>query len=161
MYIAGAGLARGYLNRPDLDAARFAPVPGVPGEDRLYRSGDRAVRLPDGDLVYLGRTDDQLKIRGYRIEPGEVEECLARLEGIARAIVTSRDFGDGDIRLAAYLVPARATRHGRQPDAQIVAAAERHARSALPRYLRPAVYKVVSDIPMTPQGKVDRDALGM
>jgi amino acid adenylation domain-containing protein len=161
MYIAGAGLARGYLNRPQLTAARFTPVPGVPGEDRLYRSGDRAVRLPDGDLAYLGRTDDQLKIRGYRIEPGEIEECLAQLDGIARAIVTSRDFGDGDVRLAAYLVPARATPFGRQPDAQIVAAAERHARSALPRYLRPAVYKVVSDIPVTPQGKADRDALRM
>ncbi len=160
MYIAGSGLARGYLNRPGLTAQRFVPAADLPGENRLYRSGDRAVRLPGGELAYLGRMDDQLKIRGYRIEPGEIEECLSRLEGIERAVVTSREWGDGDTRLAAYLVPACATHPGGRSDAQIIAAAQRRARSALPRHLRPSYYQVVEEIPMTPQGKVNRDALG-
>ncbi|MFI6934708.1 amino acid adenylation domain-containing protein [Streptomyces sp. NPDC050287] len=160
IYIAGAGLARGYLHRPDLTAQRFvSALPGI-GESRLYRSGDRAMRSPGGELIYLGRMDHQLKIRGYRIEPGEVEECLSRLPDIAGVVVTSRDFGGGDVRLAAYLVPADPSAASGGNSSRLVAAAERHARSTLPRHLRPSFYEVVSKIPMTPQGKVNRDALG-
>src|SRR5262249_48941811 len=90
MYIAGAGLARGYLNRPELTAERFVPTGGRLDEDRLYRSGDRAVRSPDGDLTYLGRMDDQMKIRGFRIEPGEIEECLSSVDGVARVVAVAR-----------------------------------------------------------------------
>ncbi|MCX4091636.1 amino acid adenylation domain-containing protein [Nocardia sp. alder85J] len=154
LYVAGPGLARGYLNRPALTAQRF--VAGADGA-RLYRTGDRAQR-EHGELIYLGRADGQLKIRGYRIEPGEVEACLCRAGTIARAVVTSRVSRDGEVVLAAYLVPS-GTNAGRLTDAELIAAAQRHARAALPRHLRPSYYKVVSEIPMTPQGKVNHDAL--
>ncbi len=160
MYIGGGGLARGYLNRPGLTAERFVSAAGTLGAERLYRSGDRAKRLPDGELVYLGRIDDQMKVRGYRIEPGEIEECLSRLAGIAGVVVTSRDFGDGDVRLVAYLVPAHTCDSDERTAARLAAAAERHARTTLPRHLRPSAYMVISEIPMTIQGKVNRDALG-
>jgi amino acid adenylation domain-containing protein len=156
MYIAGGGVARGYLNRPELTARRFVSSSAELGEQRLYRSGDLGVRLPSGELAYLGRVDDQLKIRGYRIEPGEIEQYLSQVPGVGRAVVVPRDFGQGDVRLVAHLLPAR----GADAGDGLVAAAERHAGTSLPRYLRPSVYKVVTEIPMTLQGKVDRDALG-
>jgi amino acid adenylation domain-containing protein len=160
MYIAGGGVARGYLNRPGLTAERFVPVVTELGEERLYRSGDRVVRLSGGELAYLGRMDDQLKIRGYRIEPGEIEHCLSQLPGVARAVVVPRDFGDGDVRLVGYLLPAPGPDLGERASMQLATAAERHALAKLPRHLRPSLYKVVTQIPMTLQGKVDRDALG-
>jgi amino acid adenylation domain-containing protein len=160
LYVAGGGVARGYLNRPELTAQRFGPGPAALGEDRLYRSGDRVVRLADGEFVYLGRVDDQLKVRGYRIEPGEIEHCLGQLPDVARAVVGPRDFGDGDVRLVAYLLPAPGPSTGERARARLAAAAEQHARAQLPRHLRPSVYKVVAEIPVTLQGKVDRDALG-
>jgi non-ribosomal peptide synthetase component F len=160
LYIAGGGVARGYLNRPELTAERFVPAVTEGGEERLYRSGDRVMRLPGGDLAYLGRMDDQLKIRGYRIEPGEIEHCLAQLPEVARVVVVPRDFGDGDMRLAAYLLPAPGAGGGERAGTRLATAAERHALATLPRHLRPSVYKVVTEIPMTLQGKVDRDALG-
>ncbi len=160
MYVAGAGLARGYLNRPELTASRFVPSPPPLGEERLYRSGDRAMRQPDGELVYLGRMDDQLKIRGYRIEPGEIEECLARIPDVARAVAASREFGDGDVRLVAYLLPVRPIDRQGQEAYRLAEAAERHARRELPRHLRPFRYVIVPEFPMTLQGKVNRDALG-
>ncbi|WJY37079.1 amino acid adenylation domain-containing protein [Streptomyces sp. P9-2B-2] len=160
MCIAGDGLARGYLNRPELTEERFVSPKAELGEERLYRSGDRAMRLPGGELVYLGRMDSQLKVRGYRIEPGEIEECLSHVPDITGVVVTSRDFGDGDVRLVAYLLPARTSDFSEQATSRLVAAAEGHARTALPRHLRPSVYRVVSEIPMTLQGKVNRDALG-
>jgi acyl-coenzyme A synthetase/AMP-(fatty) acid ligase len=101
-----------------------------------------------------------MKVRGYRIEPAEIEECLSRTAGIAGVVVTSRDFGGGDVRLVAYLVPAHPCGNGEQTAARLVAAAERHARTTLPRHLRPSGYKVISEIPMTIQGKVNRHALG-
>ncbi len=153
LYVAGPGLTRGYLNRPALTAQRF--VAAADGE-RLYRTGDRAQR-ERGELLYLGRADGQLKIRGYRIEPGEIEACLCRVDAIARAVVTSRTNRDGDVVLAAYLLPAGSDRPA---DAELVTAARQHARAALPRHLRPSYYEVVSEIPMTPQGKVNHDALG-
>jgi amino acid adenylation domain-containing protein len=160
MYIAGGGVARGYLNRPRLTAQRFVSAGPDLGEERLYRTGDRAVRLPGGELAYLGRVDDQLKIRGYRIEPGEIEQCLSRLPGIARVVVVPRDFGAGDVRLVAHLLPARGSDTDERARGQLAAAAEWHARTSLPRHLRPSVYRIVTEIPMTLQGKVDRDALG-
>jgi amino acid adenylation domain-containing protein len=160
MYIAGGGVARGYLNRPELTAERFVLAVTELGKERLYRSGDRVVRLPGGELAYLGRMDDQLKIRGYRIEPGEIEHCLSRLPEVARVVVVPRDYGDGDVRLVAYLLPAPGPDPGERASMQLAAAAERHALVTLPRHLRPSVYKVVTEIPMTLQGKVDRDALG-
>jgi amino acid adenylation domain-containing protein len=160
LYIAGAGLARGYLNRAELTAQRFVSTRGVPQEKRLYRSGDRGIRLPNGELAYVGRVDDQMKLRGYRIEPGEIETRISQVAGIAKAFVTSRDYGDGDVRLVAYLLPGHTPNLGGQAAAQLIADVERHVEDVLPRHLRPSVYEVVSEIPMTPHGKVNRDALG-
>jgi amino acid adenylation domain-containing protein len=160
MCIAGAGLARGYLNRAELTARRFITATETVGEERLYLSGDRGVRSPGGELKYLSRVDDQMKIRGYRIEPGEVETCIERLDSVARAFVARRDFGDGDIRLVAYLLPANTSCLDREAITVLVAKAERHVRYFLPRHLRPSVFKVVTEIPITQHGKVDRDALG-
>lgn len=160
MCIAGAGLARGYMNRPELTAQRFVPATGALREERLYRSGDRGIRLPNGELAYLGRIDDQMKLRGYRIEPGEIEACISRLETIAGVVVTSRDYGNGDIRLIAYLLPAYTFNPSSQAITELITAVERHVRSTLPRHLRPSAYEVVSDFPMTPHGKVNRDAFG-
>jgi amino acid adenylation domain-containing protein len=160
MYIAGGGVARGYLNRPELTAERFVSAVTDLGEERLYRSGDRVVRLPGGELAYLGRMDDQLKIRGYRIEPGEIEHCLSQVPGVARVVVVPRDFGHGDLRLVAYLLPAPTPDISGPARSQVASAAERLAMVRLPRHLRPSVYQVVTQIPVTLQGKVDRDALG-
>jgi amino acid adenylation domain-containing protein len=160
LHIAGDGVARGYLNRPELTAERFVSAVTEVGEERLYRSGDRVARLPGGDLAYLGRMDDQLKIRGYRIEPGEIERCIAQLPNVARVVVVPRDFGGGDVRLVAYLLPAPGPDPNGRASAQLATTAERHALAKLPRHLRPSVYKVVTEIPTTLQGKVDRDALG-
>jgi acyl-coenzyme A synthetase/AMP-(fatty) acid ligase len=104
--------------------------------------------------------DDQLKLRGYRIEPAEIERCLAQLPEVARAVVVPRDFGGGDVRLVAYLLPARASDLSEQDSTRLAATAERHALAKLPRHLRPSVHTIVTEIPMTLQGKVDRDALG-
>ncbi len=159
MWIGGAGLARGYLHRPELTRERFTTVPSL-GDERLYRSGDLGVRLPNGELAFLGRMDDQLKVRGYRIEPGEIEHCLSRLPEVARAAVVPRDFGGGDVRLVAYLVPAGGAAAGPHAARRLAADAERHAVASLPRHLRPSLYELVTEIPLTLHGKVDRDALG-
>jgi amino acid adenylation domain-containing protein len=161
IYIAGGGVARGYLNRPELTAERFvSAVRGAP-EQRFYRSGDRAMRRPDGDLIYLGRMDDQLKVRGYRIEPAEIEQCLTQLPNVQRVVATARDFGAGDVRLVAFLLPTDPTDARGREASDLIAAAERHARDELPRHLRPSRYVVLSELPMTLHGKVNRDALAV
>ncbi|HEX4915980.1 MAG TPA: amino acid adenylation domain-containing protein, partial [Vicinamibacterales bacterium] len=104
--VGGRGVARGYLNRPELTAQRFVPDPfaAEPGA-RLYRSGDLARRLANGDVQYLGRMDDQVKIRGFRIELGEIQQVLAEHPAVQDAVVVPREFGPGDTRLVAYLTP--------------------------------------------------------
>ncbi|MCX4904334.1 non-ribosomal peptide synthetase [Streptomyces sp. NBC_00878] len=107
LYVGGAGVARGYLNRPGMSAQRFLPDPfgGEPGT-RMYRSGDLVRWLSDRTLEYLGRNDDQVKVRGFRIEPGEIEARLTEHPAVQDARVVARDYGDGDKRLVAYVVPA-------------------------------------------------------
>ncbi|NML39136.1 non-ribosomal peptide synthase/polyketide synthase [Chitinophaga sp. G-6-1-13] len=108
LYIGGAGVARGYLNRPELTAARFIPDPfGEDQEARLYRTGDLVKWLPDGNIAYLGRIDDQVKVRGYRIEPGEVENVLNAYEGMNGSAVVVKQDGTGTNRLCGYYVPGR------------------------------------------------------
>ena len=152
LYLSGAGVARGYLNRPAPTADRFVADPyGAPGS-RMYRTGDLARWLPDGALDYLGRTDSQVKVRGHRIEPGEIEAAVAHHPDIAQAVVLARGTSAGTTRLIAYVVPAR----GAAPD--LADLADRTA-SVLPGYMLPAAYVVLDRLPVTANGKLDRDAL--
>ncbi len=153
LWVGGACLARGYLCRPDLTAERFLPDPwsAAPGE-RLYRTGDRARRLPNGEIAYLGRLDHQLKVRGVRIEPGEVERVLGRVEGVKEAAVTQgRDAGDA-VTLVAYVVAAA----GGAPSPE---ALRRALRVWLPEPMVPSRFIAVAALPRTASGKLDRRAL--
>jgi acyl-coenzyme A synthetase/AMP-(fatty) acid ligase len=109
LYIGGSGVARGYLNRPDLTAERFIPDPfsKAPGA-RMYRTGDRARHLPDGNLEFCGRVDHQVKIRGYRVELGEIEAALRECSGVKDAVVSVLENESGSNELVGYVVPRRA-----------------------------------------------------
>lgn len=162
MYIAGPGLARGYLNQPQLTQRRFLDG-GLPGLDeaRLYRSGDRARRTGDGQLLYLGRLDDQIQIRGFRVEPAEIEICLAAHPGVVQAVVIPQDFGEGDVRLVAYLLPEPGAAALLDAEiSQMIDELSDAASQELPAHLLPSEYRVISQLPLTLQGKVDRAALG-
>ncbi|WP_410640979.1 non-ribosomal peptide synthase/polyketide synthase [Amycolatopsis sp. lyj-346] len=150
--LAGAGLARGYLGRPGLTAERFVPDPfGAPGE-RMYRTGDVVRRGPGGELVFLGRSDDQVKLRGFRIELAEVEAVLAAHPAIAQPVATVHTDASGTRRLIAHVVAAP----GRTADPAELRA---HAAAALPEYMVPAVVLVLDALPLNRNGKVDRRAL--
>ncbi|MEU4806649.1 amino acid adenylation domain-containing protein [Actinosynnema sp. NPDC023587] len=151
IHVGGPGLARGYLGRPRLTAERFVPDPyGGPGA-RLYRSGDRARVLPDGDVGYLGRLDRQVKIRGFRIELGEIESCLAAHPSVEAAIAVVRERTAGDRRLIAYVRPAA----GVVDEEELRA----HAGLSLPSYMVPLRFVPVEDLPLTVNGKIDHRAL--
>jgi amino acid adenylation domain-containing protein len=153
LHVAGAGLARGYHERPALTAERFVPDAwsGLPGE-RLYRSGDLARRLPNGDLEYLGRIDHQVKVRGFRIELGEIEAALGRCPGVREAVVLAADDPQGGKRLVAYLV-------GEPGHPPAVGEVRERLRQALPEYMVPAGWVTLEKLPLTANGKVDRRVL--
>ncbi|MDD5627415.1 MAG: amino acid adenylation domain-containing protein, partial [Elusimicrobia bacterium] len=152
--IGGAGLARGYLHRPELTAERFVPDPFARGgeEPRLYKTGDRARWLEDGEIEYLGREDLQLKVRGFRVEPGEVEAALARHPAVGRCVVVARGQGEGRT-LAAYY-----TRQASAPPPSSEDLRAFLARS-LPDPMLPSVFMPLDRLPTGPSGKLDRGAL--
>ncbi|MCK8432992.1 amino acid adenylation domain-containing protein [Streptomyces sp. D2-8] len=151
LYVSGIGIARGYLGQPAQTAHRFVACPfGAPGE-RMYRTGDLVVRRPDGNLMYLGRTDQQVKIRGHRVELGEVEAVFAAHPAVrfAAAVAQPDPQVDGAYRLAAYLVLEGAE----------LAAVAADVGAGLPDFLRPTHYAQVDGIPLTVNGKADTKAL--
>jgi amino acid adenylation domain-containing protein len=147
LYVGGAGLARGYWQRPALTAERFVPDPFGPAGARLYRTGDLVRWLPDGNLEFLGRADQQVKLRGFRIEVSEIEAVLARHPGVRQAAVTVTP----QEQLAAFFVPADAAPSA----AELRDFAARH----LPEPMVPALYLPLKQLPLTPSGKLDRRAL--
>ncbi|MGH3777952.1 MAG: amino acid adenylation domain-containing protein [Pseudonocardiaceae bacterium] len=152
LYLAGRGLARGYLHRPGLTAQRFVANPfGQPGA-RMYRTGDVVRWNADGELEYLGRSDHQVKIRGFRIELGEIEAALLRHADIAEAVVVARANDGGHQRLVAYLVPVG-------PAAPGPADLRSWLKHSVPDYLVPSVFVVLAELPLNPNGKLDRRAL--
>ena len=154
VFVAGAGVTRGYLGRPARTAESFVPDPfSADAGARMYRTGDRARRRPDGALEFMGRLDFQVKVRGFRVEPGEVEAALAALPEVREAAVVVREDAPGDRRLAAYVVPA-------DPTSPPGPAALREALGrALPAWMVPAAFVVMEALPLTPHRKVDRRAL--
>ncbi len=152
IYIAGTGVSSGYLNRPDLTLARFLPDPFDASSSTMYRTGDLGRYLNSGELECLGRNDDQVKVRGFRIELGEIEDVLSRHDAVARATVVAREDRPGDRRLVAYIV----AREGAPP---ADAALRAHVSRVLPDYMVPAVFVHLDTLPLTPSGKVDRQAL--
>jgi thioesterase domain-containing protein/acyl carrier protein len=153
LFIGGAGLARGYRNLPKLTAEKFIPNPfdHEPGS-RLYRTGDRVRWLPDGNLEYLGRLDQQVKIRGHRIEPGEIEAVLAAHPQVRQAVVVFREDRPGDRRLVAYVVPA----DGHRPAPEEL---RNFLGQKLPTWMVPSAFVGLDTLPRTPNGKIDRKAL--
>ncbi|WGU93924.1 non-ribosomal peptide synthase/polyketide synthase [Paenibacillus dendritiformis] len=149
MYVAGEGLARGYLNRPDLTAEKFVDSPFAEGE-KLYRSGDLAAWLPDGNIEYLSRIDHQVKIRGYRIELDEIETQLLNVEGVEEAVVLARQDGGGEKALVAYFVADRTL---------TVSEMRTSLAQGIPGYMIPSYFVQLERMPLTSNGKVDRKAL--
>ena len=148
LYIGGAGVTRGYFKREDLTAERFLPNPFHAG--RMYRTGDLVRWQADGKLGYIGRADNQVKLRGYRIELGEIEARLHEQAGIRQAVVMAREDTPGDMRLVAYLLA------GKAPDESALRAA---LGRDLPEFMIPQHFVHMDEFPLTPNKKVDRNAL--
>jgi amino acid adenylation domain-containing protein len=148
LHIGGAAVAQGYLHRPELSAERFIPDAQGTSGSLLYRTGDWARCLSNGEIQFLGRIDDQVKIRGFRVEPGEIEAVLRTNPAVLEAIVVARE-DDGEVRLAAYV----------QADPKNPTSAEQlrqHLAAALPEYMVPSRYVVMAALPLTPSGKLSR-----
>jgi acyl carrier protein len=151
LYIGGDGLARGYLNQTELTNERFIANPFRPGQ-RLYRTGDLVRYLPDGNIEYLGRIDDQVKVRGFRIELGEIRAVLGQHPAVQEAVVIAREDQLGEKRLVAYLT-------ARQQLAPSVNDLRIFLKERLPDYMLPSAFMFMDALPMLPNGKVNRRAL--
>lgn len=153
LYIGGAGLARGYLNRPDLTAERFIPNPFSPDSnpsDLLYKTGDLAKYLPDGNLECLGRLDNQVKIRGFRIELGEIEAVLNQHPAVQTTVVIAKEQN-----LLAYYIPKSSSEISDKATVDF----RLWLQAKLPSYMIPSTITSMSSFPLTPNGKIDRKAL--
>jgi len=153
LYVGGPGLARGYLNRPEITAEKFIrdPCSNDP-EARLYKTGDLARYLADGNLEFAGRTDDQVKIRGYRIELEEIEAVLGSHPGVREMVVVARENEAGEKNLVAYIVPAR-------DQAPTGSELRSYLKQKLPHYMVPSAFVLLEAMPKTPNGKVDKRAM--
>ncbi|HVI72791.1 MAG TPA: amino acid adenylation domain-containing protein, partial [Pyrinomonadaceae bacterium] len=155
LHVGGIGVGRGYLNRPALTAEKFIPNPfgETPGE-RLYKTGDLARYLPDGQIDFQGRKDHQVKIRGFRVELGEIEAAIRSHEGIKEAVVIIKEDKRGDKRLVAYYVSSNEA---------VVTTHElkNHLKESLPEYMVPSVFVRLEAMPLTSSAKVDRQALAL
>ncbi|MBD2063918.1 non-ribosomal peptide synthetase [Funiculus sociatus GB2-A5] len=153
LYIGGDGLAREYINRPDITAERFIynPFNNQP-ESRLYKTGDLARYIPDGNIEFLGRIDNQVKIRGFRIELGEIEAILNQHPAVRETVVIIGEEIPGDKHLIAYIVPD-------QQQTPTSLNLRQFLKEKLPEYMVPSAYVVLESLPLTPNGKVDRRAL--
>ncbi len=150
MYVGGAGVTRGYLNRGELTAERFISSPL--NNSKLYKTGDLARYLPNGELEYLGRIDNQVKIRGFRIELGEIEALLTQHPDVWESVAVVREDEPGNKRLVAYVVPK-----GEQ--SPTVAQLRQFLTNQLPSYMVPNTFVLLESLPLTANGKVDRRAL--
>jgi len=152
LYIGGPGLARGYLNRPDLTAHAFVPDPfSARGGERLYRTGDLARYHADGKLEYLGRIDNQVKVSGFRIELEEIETVLRGHDAVENVAVVARQG-----KLIAYVV---VTPEARTDEAKLWSELRGFIKTKLPEYMSPGIFVALDTLPVTPNGKVDRQAL--
>ena len=153
LHIAGQGVARGYRNRPDLTAERFIPNPfSANPASRLYKTGDLACCLADGQTAFLGRIDEQMKIRGYRIEPNEIAVALEKHPTVQDSVIVSKEDVSGEKALVAYVVPT--------PDSQLSESdLKAFLAATLPSYMVPSQFVRLDSLPFTPNGKIDRAAL--
>lgn len=153
LYIGGAGVAAGYLNARELTEAKFVVDPFEPeSKGRLFKTGDLGRHLPDGQIAFLGRADEQIKIRGYRIEPNEIATALLRHSTVQASAVVAREDTPGEKRLAAYVVPTPGT----QPTDKLL---REFLSSQLPDYMVPPVFVRIDALPLNANGKLDRAAL--
>ncbi|MEG4044871.1 amino acid adenylation domain-containing protein [Microcoleus sp. Pol17_C1] len=178
LHIGGAGLSRGYLNRPELTAEKFIPNPfaedGIHASfilhpssfilsERLYKTGDLARYLPDGNIEFIGRSDHQVKVRGFRIELGEIEAVLSQYPAVREAIALVREDNPGDKRLVAYIV-AKSELRGGQGDtdpthSEFINHLRVFLKQKLPQYMMPSAFVLLEAMPLTPNGKIDRRSL--
>jgi amino acid adenylation domain-containing protein len=153
LYLTGVGIARGYHNRPDLTAEKFIPncFSAEPGS-RLYRTGDLGYYLPDGQIEFLGRNDNQVKMRGFRVELGEIEATLSRHAGVSACAAIVREDTPGEQKLVAYIV-------GESLETPDSAELKSYLRQQLPEYMVPMFFVPLKSLPLSPNGKIDRGAL--
>ena len=153
LLVGGAGIAHGYLNDPKLTAERFIPDPFcAEGKTRVYKTGDLARYLPDGNIEFLGRLDHQVKIHGFRIELGEIEAGIAEHHVVREVVVMAHEFAPGDKRLVAYVV-------AENPPADLIDQLRALIRTKMPEHMVPAHFVALPALPLTPAGKVDRKQL--
>ncbi len=154
LYIGGMQLSRGYLNRAELTAERFVANPF--GAGRLYKTGDLARYLPDGNIEYIGRADQQVKVRGFRIELGEIESTLAQHDVVSQAVVIAQVESTGQKRLVAYIKVHENTSVNKD---ETVTNLQNYLKQKLPEYMTPSIFILLDEFPLTPNGKIDRKAL--